>query len=78
MATKYVKTEYLGEYIEWAGAQGIEYIYIRILPEKIVSWDAQKTLLRISFTVLKRECRKKMGCTVEISPLCAKSMKYDF
>jgi hypothetical protein len=49
MATKYVKTEYLGEYIEWAGAQGIEYIYIRILPEKIVSWDSSKDPIEDKF-----------------------------
>ncbi|UCH69879.1 MAG: PPOX class F420-dependent oxidoreductase, partial [Candidatus Bathyarchaeota archaeon] len=40
MAAKYVKPEYLDEYIEWSDAQGIEYIYIRIRPEKIITWDS--------------------------------------
>ncbi|MGD8544079.1 MAG: PPOX class F420-dependent oxidoreductase [Candidatus Bathyarchaeota archaeon] len=42
MAAKYVKPEYLDEYIEWDSAQGVEYIYIRIYPEKIISWDGSK------------------------------------
>lgn len=42
MAAKYVKTEYLDEYIEWDSTQGVEYIYIRIRPEKIISWDGSK------------------------------------
>jgi len=49
IAAKYVKTEYLDEYIDWAGAQGIEYIYIRILPEKIVSWDSSKDSVENKF-----------------------------
>ncbi len=42
MAAKYVKPEYLDEYIKWDNAQGVEYIYIKIRPEKIMSWDSSK------------------------------------
>jgi general stress protein 26 len=49
MAAKYVKTEYLAEYIEWAGAQGIEYIYIRIRPEKTITWDSSKNSIEHKF-----------------------------
>lgn len=49
MAAKYVKTEYLDEYMKWAGAQGIEYIYIKIFPEKIVSWDSSKDPIEDKF-----------------------------
>ncbi len=42
MAAKYVKPEYLDEYIEWDSAQGVEYICIRICPKKIISWDGSK------------------------------------
>jgi len=49
MAAKYVKTEYLDEYIEWAGAQGIEYIYIKIRPEKMITWDSSKDPIEHKF-----------------------------
>jgi PPOX class probable F420-dependent enzyme len=49
MAAKYVKTEYLDEYIEWADAQGIEYIYIRIRPEKMIAWDSSKNPIEHKF-----------------------------
>jgi len=49
MAAKYVKPEYLDEYIEWFSAQGIEYIYIRIRPEKIISWDSSKDPIERKF-----------------------------
>ena len=42
IAARYVKPEYLEEYIEWDSAQGLEYIYIRVRPEKIISWDNSK------------------------------------
>lgn len=42
MAAKYVKPEYLDEYMEWSNAEGIEYIYVRVRPEKIISWDDSK------------------------------------
>lgn len=42
LAAKYVKPEYLDEYLEWLNAEDVEYIYIRIHPEKIVSWDNSK------------------------------------
>jgi len=49
MAAKYVKPEYLDEYIEWANAQGIEYIYIRICSEKIITWDSSKDPIEHKF-----------------------------
>ncbi len=49
MAAKYVKPEYLDEYIEWSDAQGIEYIYIRIRPEKIITWDSSKDPIEQKF-----------------------------
>ena len=49
MAAKYVKTEYLDEYLEWSDAEGVEYIYLRICPEKIVSWDSSKDPVQDKF-----------------------------
>jgi PPOX class probable F420-dependent enzyme len=49
MAAKYVKPEYLDEYIEWSDAQGIEYIYLRIRPEKIITWDSSKDPIEQKF-----------------------------
>ncbi len=49
MAAKYVKPEYLDEYLEWSDAQGIEYIYIRIRPEKTITWDSSKDPIEQKF-----------------------------
>jgi PPOX class probable F420-dependent enzyme len=49
MAAKYVKTEYLDEYIELAGAQGVEYIYIRIRPEKMITWNSSNDPIEHKF-----------------------------
>jgi hypothetical protein len=49
MAAKYVKPEYLDEYIEWSDAEDVEYIYLRICPEKIVSWDSSKDPVQDKF-----------------------------
>jgi len=49
MAAKYVKPEYLDEYIEWSNAQGIEYIYIRIRPEKMITWNSSKDPIEHKF-----------------------------
>ena len=50
MAARYVKTEYLDEYIEWDNAQGTQYIYIKIRPEKIISWDYSKIPIAHKFS----------------------------
>ena len=49
MAAKYVKPEYLDEYMEWSNAQGIEYIYIKIRTEKIITWDSSKDPIEHKF-----------------------------
>jgi len=53
IAAKYVKPEYLDEYIEWDSAQGVQYICLRICPEKSSHGTARRTLLSASFTVLE-------------------------